>query len=50
VQAFIQEVEANKDPIQNPIPDIKNYISHHVANMPKLNGLKAYALTGTLRE
>ena len=39
----------SKDPIECP-PDIKNYINIHVQNMPKLTGMKAYALTGTLKD
>ncbi len=50
INKYIHEVEHNRDPIENPIPDIKNYINIHVQNMPKLNGPKAYSLTGTLRD
>jgi hypothetical protein len=50
VKDYITEVEASKEPLQNPIPDIKNYIDIHVANMPRVFGPKAYALTGILRD
>ena len=50
ISQYIQEVENNKDPIDNPIPDIKNYINIHMQSMPKLNGPKAFSLTGTLRD
>ena len=43
-------MELNKDPIENPILDIKNYINIHLQNMPKVTGQKGYSLTGTLRE
>jgi hypothetical protein len=36
VQQFIAEVETSKEPIENPIPDIKNYINMHQSIMPKL--------------
>jgi hypothetical protein len=29
VQQYIVEVEASKDPIENPITDIKNYFNLH---------------------
>ena len=50
IQQYIIEVEQNKEPIQNSIPDIKNYINSHFLNMPRINGPKAYSLTGVLRE
>lgn len=50
IQQYISDVELNKDPIENPFPDIKNYINIHLQNMPKITGQKAYSLTGTLRE
>lgn len=51
VQQYIHDVELNKDPIENTITDIKNYITIHQQNMPKLLGLKSVALTGAvLRE
>lgn len=50
IQQYINEVEADKNPIENPFPDIKNYIDIHVLNMPKLTGPKAFSVTGTLRE
>lgn len=50
VQQYIAEVESNRDPIENPITDIKSYIQMHQLNQPKLTGPKAFSLTGTLRE
>lgn len=50
ISQYIQDVENNNDPIENPIPDIKNYINIHVQNMPKVNGPKSYSLNGILRD
>lgn len=50
VQQYITDVEASREPIENPIPDIKNYIQIHQQHMPLVQGPKGYALTGTLRE
>jgi hypothetical protein len=50
VSQYIQDVENNKEPIENPIPDIKNYINIHVQNMGKINGPKAFSLSGMLRD
>lgn len=50
VSQYIHDVENNKKPIENPIPDIKNYINIHNQNMPKLSGPKAYSFIGTLRD
>lgn len=38
VQQYISDVEMNKDLIENPFPDIKNYINIHLQNMPKITG------------
>ena len=50
IKDYISETEASKDPIENPIPDIKSYFGIHVQNMPKVSGPKAFSLTGLLRE
>ena len=50
VDKYITEQENSRDPFENPLPDIKNYIKIHTDNMPRLNGPKAYALGGTLRD
>jgi len=50
VKDFIAEVESSKDPIENPIPDIKSYFSILDQSMPRMTGPKAYSLTGIIRD
>lgn len=50
VQQYIAEIEASKEPVENPIQDIKNYIQIHKEHMPRVAGPKGFALFGTLRE
>jgi len=49
VNQYIQEIEASKDPIENPI-EINNYINSHMKRMPQITGPKAFALSGMLRD
>ena len=50
VKDFITEVESSKEPIDNPIPDIKSYFTILDQSMPKMTGPKAFSLTGVLRD
>ncbi len=50
VDKYITEQENSRDQIENPFPDIKNYIKIHTDNIPKLSGLKAFSLSGILRD
>ncbi|CDW77476.1 UNKNOWN [Stylonychia lemnae] len=50
VGQYIQDIENNKDPLELPIPDLKEYINMFQQNMPKINGMKAHSLTGILRD